>query len=384
MVTSGEVGSGRVVRLWLAATALLAMTACARVGADDRGGAARIARQWPAGDSLFRSDPRWLGGDAALSIPLDEARTLWLLGDSFIAPGERSRLAATMVRNSVAIQHGRDPRTAGMSFYWRDVDAVVPSSFFPEHGEQWYWPGHGVRLREGPLLIFLYAMAATPGRDLGFATAGYAVAVIENPDAPPDQWHPRIFEAPAAGFDAVPATAVVQDGAYVVAVAIRQQGTHAGALVRFPALDLAAGRLDGAEWWAGEARGWLAESALGPDGPSYVLDDAGAECSVHYDKRSGQFIHVASYGFGATTIGVRTAPALTGPWTAPRMVFRPAESDDARIFVYAAKGHPHLVGPEPGTLLLTYATNSWEFSDLLTQRGERQVYWPRFVALHLP
>lgn len=384
MATADQASGGRVVWLWLAGMALVAMTACVRVSVDDRAGAGPTARQWPAGDSLFRSDPMWLGGDAALSIPLDETRTLWLFGDSFVAPGERNRVAATMVRNSVAIQHGRDPRASGMSFYWGDMGAAVPGSFFPEHEERWYWPGHGIRLREGPLLIFLYEMAATPGRDLGFATTGYAVAVIDEPDAPPDQWRPRIFAAPAGGFDAVPATAVVQDGAYIVAVAIRQRGTHAGALARFPALELAAGRLDGVEWWAGDAHGWLAESALGPDGPSFVLDDAGAECSLHYDEHSGQYIHVASYGFGATTIGVRTAPALTGPWTAPRMIYRPPESDDSRAFVYAAKGHPHLVGPEAGALLVTYAANSLEFSDLLTRHGEHHLYWPRFVALRLP
>ena len=392
MIQAGCARQGARLRLWRAGCAFLAIAACAPgvgiappVAAQvDVPDALPAASQWPAGDGMFHRDPRWLGGDGALSIQLGAERTLWLFGDSFIDHGARSRSDALMVRNSIAIQDGPDPRTARMSFYWGNMDGAAPGSFFPEPGEHWYWPGHGVRLEEGPLLVFLYTMAATPGKDLGFASVGYALAVIDDPEAPPALWQPRIYPAPAPGFDAIPATAVLQDGAFVVAVAIRQAGVHAGALVRFPASELAAGRLGGAQWWAGAARGWLSEIEIGSAAPEFVLDDAGAECSLHHDRDSNQFVHVASYGFGATTIGVRRAPALTGPWTAPAMVYRPPESEDARPFVYAAKAHPHLRGAETGALLITYASNSFEFSDLLTTQGERRLYWPRFVSLRLP
>lgn len=147
-----------------------------------------------------------------------------------------------------------------------------------------------------------------PGQGLGFASAGYAIAVIDDPDASPDTWNPSFVEAPPSAFDAVPATAVVQDGAYIVAVAIRQEGAHAGALVRYATAQLAQGNVSHAEWWAGEERGWVPESSLGTDGPAFVLDDAGSECSLHWDDRRDSFIHIASYGFGTSTIGLRTAP----------------------------------------------------------------------------
>jgi len=92
---------------------------------------------------------------------------------------------------------------------------------------------------------------------------------------------------------------------------------------------------------------------------------------------------VASYGFGATEIGLRTALAPTGPWSAPAFVYRPPESDRPRPFVYAAKAHPELVGPEPTDLVVTYATNSFAFADLLTKQGEQILYWPRFVAVRI-
>ena len=35
------------------------------------------------------------------------------------------------------------------------------------------------------------------------------------------------------------------------------------------------------------------------------------------------------------------------------------------------------------SLLVTYATNSFEFDDLFTETGQRELYWPRFVRLTL-
>ena len=339
-------------------------------------------RAFTEAEVLFHRDPRWLGADAALSVPLGNGRTVWLFGDTFIAKSNAHvRSESEMVRNTVAIQTGEDPRTASIAFHWRQDSDGSPASFFPERGERWYWPGHGIRLDEGPLIIFLYAIVATPGQGLGFASAGYAVAVINDPDASADTWNPRVFDIAPSTFDAIPATAVVQDGAYIVAVAIRQEGTHAGALVRYPTVLLSQGDVDGAEWWDGRMQGWVPESSLGAGGPTFVLDDAGSECSVHWDERWGSFVHIASYGFGSSTIGLRTAPALTGPWSSPVVVYRPPESDGPHPFVYAAKAHPELIGPDAADLVITYATNSFEFSDLFTQQGASTLYWPRFVLV---
>lgn len=343
-----------------------------------------VGRAFREAEVLFQQDPRWLGADAALSVPLADDRTLWLFGDTFIATSNAHlRSESKMVRNTVAIQIGKNPRTASITFHWRQDSDGSPASFFPENGERWYWPGHGIRLDEGPLVIFLYAIVERPGQGLGFANAGYAIAVIDDPDASPDTWNPSVFEAPSSAFDAVPATAVVQDGSYIIAVAIRQEGVHAGALVRYTTAQLAQGDVSHAEWWVGEERGWIPESSLGADGPAFVLDDAGSECSLHWDDRSGSFIHIASYGFGASTIGLRTAPALTGPWSSPVVVYRPPESDDPRPFVYAAKAHPELVGPAAADLVITYATNSFEFGDLFTPEGASSLYWPRFVVVQI-
>src|SRR5262249_13272285 len=153
-----------------------------------------------------------------------------------------------MVRNTVALETGLDPKSASIEFAWARAADGAPASFFAERGEVWYWPGHGLRL-ESALIVFLYRVVATPGAGLGFDTAGWALARIADPRAPLSAWRPEIVDAPALPFDALPATAVVRDGEHVAALAIRQRGAHAGALVRFNAAALAAGDVGGAEWW---------------------------------------------------------------------------------------------------------------------------------------
>ena len=62
---------------------------------------------WPEADTLFRSNPRWMGSDDAYSIDLGDGRTLWLFGDTFISRTFlNTRRLSTMIRNSVAIQSG--------------------------------------------------------------------------------------------------------------------------------------------------------------------------------------------------------------------------------------------------------------------------------------
>lgn len=337
-----------------------------------------------AGEALFRQDPRWLGTDGAISNPLDEQRVFWSFDDTFVAATPaNSREQSIMVRNSIAIQTGTDPQTAQIRFHWGRRADGSPASFFPEDGDTWYWTGAGIRLPEGPLVVFLFSIRSTPGVGLGFTGDGHALAVITDPDAPVDTWQPKIFKATPSSFDAIPAAALIRNGEHVVGLALRQQGAHAGALVRYRSADLATGDINNPEWWAGKQRGWVAEDELGSDGPEFVIADAGAECSIHWDQRTRSYVHVATYGFGAADIGLRTAPALTGPWSEPEIIYRPPESDLAGVMVYGAMAHPEVSGPGPDDLLVTYATNSFEFDDLFTEHGRNHIYWPRAISVNL-
>lgn len=307
---------------------LLLLTSCSDSDPIDRG------KQWPEADVLFRSDPRWLGGDGALTIPLGGDRTLWLFGDTFVAKTPNNlRTESEMVRNTVGVQKGSDPTRASIEYAWRVDPDGSPASFFEERGEQWHWPGHGVRLPNGgAVIVFLMVVRATPNEGLGFASAGWRVARLDDVDGPASAMRVSTFDPPPSGRDAVVGCAAVISGEHVVSFAPGDGSTHRGYLARMRIADLAA-NVAAPEWWTGA--GWGRDVDAQP-----VMDDVGAECSVHFDARHSRWVHVASQGFGASSIVVRFATALEGPWSAPVHAFTPPESRGAKPFVYAAKRIP--------------------------------------------
>src|SRR5689334_13503270 len=161
------------------------------------------ARPWPEAGALFHRDPAWAGGDSAYSVELDDQHVLWLFGDTFVDPaadGTRTNNPNYFVRNSVAIQSGPDRETAhdlsraSIAFYWGPLREREPSSFFELQRDEsaaeladaqlngaaeWLWPMAGVRMPDGPLLLFRMHVTKTEG-GLGFALRGWDAVAIDD------------------------------------------------------------------------------------------------------------------------------------------------------------------------------------------------------------
>ncbi len=350
------------------AVALLALTAstCATLP----GGA---ARPWPAADGFFRSDLRWLGADAAYSVPLDGDRLLWLFGDTFIGDGTVRRNDAGFIRNSIGIQTGMDLRNANISFHWGEKNGA-PDSFFPATSDAWLWPVHGL-YRDGTLtLFFMRVVSATGG--LGFALTGAAALRTDDIAGPPESWTFSTLELPdpPLRLHLLFGVAVLEDSGHVYAYCVEEGAEHGTYLLRWTAAEFDSGRLAAAEWWNGAE--WAYATQLS-DGPAPVFRNGATEFSVHRTS-SGRFVQIQSDGFPHSEIAYRTAPRPEGPWSELRSVYRPPESDREGTLVYAAKAHPELDGPD---LLVTYAANHFDPQVLL---NDETLYFPRFVRLRLP
>jgi len=330
------------------------------------------ASSWPEADRLFRTSRYWLGADGAYSVDLGDERTLWLFGDTWIDPsGRGSRAQARMVRNTVAIQTGRDPSVASIEFSWRTGDDGRPADFWRRKDEGWYWPGHGIRL--GDRLIVFRVLQRAVETGLGFEAAGWDAVVIDNPDDPPLSWRTVVVEPPAGPAKLIVSGGVMEKGPHVHALASTEPARGLPVfLVRWPAQALGRGELSSAEWWGGDRQGWTGDPAV----PAAAIFEGGqTELSLHRDAHKDGFLIVQTTGFGAAELAVRQAAALAGPWSRPEVVYRPPEYARENIMIYAGKGHPHLAGAD---LVMTYATNSFEFADHL---ADPDLYYPRFVRL---
>jgi hypothetical protein len=328
------------------------------------------ASAWPAADRIFHVDAHWLGGDAAVSIALDAERVLWLFGDSFVDDGvDPSRARARFVRNSVALQHGRDPQRAEMAFYARRTGDGGAGSFFPEQDGAWFWPGHGV-YDAGELTIFLERMRAdaAPG-GLGFRSAGWSALRVHDARGEPDTWQLEPLPVPDTGALGLVGVAVLLEADGVYAYGVREPGDHAIALLRWSRADFARGDLLDPEFFLGPGGGF------GRGAPATVMDDGATEFSVTR-AADGGYLEVQSHGFGAAPIALRRAPALAGPWSALRDAYRPEEANRSGVLLYAARAHPELEAG--GDLAVTYASNAL---DPAAVTGDLSLYFPRFVRL---
>jgi hypothetical protein len=332
------------------------------------------ASAWREADRLFRGDPHWVGGDVASSVDLGNGRILWLFGDTWVHPtGRGTREGATMISNSVAIQTGTNPAEARMDFYWGSTAAGRPAALFPDRGDERLWFGNGVRVRDRLVLFFSRTIQVKTG--LGFDQVGWTAVMVENPDAEPSAWRVRPLETPANPLGVlVGFAAILRQGDDVYALGSQNPvKSHPIYAARWPADKVRRGELLDPEWWAGDRLGWVPDSATAPRWP--LLENAQSELTVHVDAATGRFLAVHTQGFGSADVTMRAAAALTGPWTAPRVIYRPPEYNRPNVMIYAGKAHPHLTGAD---LVLTYATNTLAGAEVLRDNA---VYYPRFVRL---
>jgi len=277
---------------------------------------------WPEANALFTSDPMWRGGDGAYSVDLGGDRVLWLFGDSSVRTSVTDPTRSKLIRNSVAIQTGLDPTRAFMRFYWRTQDRQ-PASFIPEQGDQWFWPGHGIRIGDKLLLFYGRLFQQSPGQ-WGFQDIDWTALIVDNPDDEPSDWHITEALVPPGEHDVSLAerAILVDDRIYAFGNAVNQfpGGLY---LARFDSARAMAGDLTAMEWWTGT--GWGDRSARRP-----LIDIGASELSVSFAARLGLWVMVQSAGAGATTLAVRTAPNLEGPWTDLRDVLRPQLAPFAR------------------------------------------------------
>jgi len=365
------------LRWWRRATPVLAvlsaLSACA--------GSGLIGRAAPEWDALFQRASGWIGADGNYSIPLDRDTTLWLFSDTFVGRVEDGkRLDARMINNSIALQRG----TNAPEFFYGTATNGQPASFVTPQGSRrgYLWLAHGLRTDRGLFFFMQRVETVNAGTPFGFKLRDGWLAQVAKPDAPPAQW--RITQTQ------VPCTEITEKGALIFGGAVLRQGEcvyvfggdsrpeaeKAGVpkglvLARVPEGQFA----DFAQWrfladgeWQGDFR------RLTP-----VFPNLGSEFSVSWLPGRKEYAAVYSEGIGGKIL-VRLAPAVTGPWSSPKEVFRCPEMDwPSKAFCYAAKAHPELV-TAPDELLITYAANAWDFWDLFK---DARLYWPRFVRVNL-
>jgi hypothetical protein len=327
----------------------------------------RIAAQrWEEGEKIFRSDSHWLGGDGATSVDLGQGRVLWLFGDSFIdLSGSGVRRTSGLVRNSIAIQTGYDPTSAGMQFFWK-MKGTKPAAFFSLAGDHWYWPASGIMISKR-LLIFLMEVKMA-NNVLGFETCGWKAVRIDNPQRKPNQWILTYLKSSQKqGFVIGSGNPVVENGfLQVFATDFRNRAIY---LVRWPERSVAAGALVRPQWWAGEKAGWTGSKDT-EDTPHSIIAKGQMEFSVAYRPQLKSYLQIQTLSIMNPCLAASAAKTLTGPWSSHNCFFTPPEQGVPNTLIYAGKSHPMLCGAD---MVFTYIVNTTKEYRLLK---DMSIYFP--------
>jgi len=330
----------------------------------------------------------YLGADAALSIHLPDQRVLWVFGDTLIGRQENGkRMFHAMPRNTVALQPPGSLSPEDIEWVLNNKQGE-PHDFFSlpqEEHAHWFWPGTGICI-DGELFVFGYSVTAAKGEceALSFCILDSWVMRVRETSGHPLEWQieakrinkpsrrlwyssASLFESPylyLTGIKFVEGADFFKDTSTVLARVHVDELFRNANRCRFEYLNN-----------SGESYTW----SVNLTDPVILYKPGVTESSLFYDAPRKRYL-ATTYGPRKPDFFITTAPTITGPWSAPALIFREEQSKpvDSHLF-YAMRMHPHLRSNED-EMILTYLVNTRSVSDLLTNCN---VYYPHFLKIYL-
>jgi hypothetical protein len=248
----------------------------------------------------------------------------------------------------------------------------------------WFWPaGGGILTRPGTraarLTLFYTRLARRGGDAAGtvwdFNPVGTTVAIVHNPSDEPRAWRVNTFDLgpieQAGRRIAWGVAAARETSSRVFVLGVDGTETLNKKLVLARVESDRIGDRRHWQFWTG--RDWSRRRT----DATPVCDHVADELSIH--KQGRHWVMVYMEPNLGRRIMVRTARALSGPWTGPRIIYEcPEPAIDKHQIVYAARAHPELAGSSSRDLLVSYAVNSTDFALMLADAG---IYRLRFLRV---
>jgi hypothetical protein len=333
----------------------------------------------PQYDALFSNEDGWTGGDGVYSVGINAHTLAWFFGDTWIGQIKNNRhVNATLVNNSVAIQHGRSPTESEIDFYFGSAADGSPDALIrPADGRGWFWIFDGVMTAEG-LYLFLIQIERTAGDEVfGFKVIGAWLGQIDNPKDPPSRWRIRQFKIPWVEFSVsrgmLWGSALLQVNNFLYIYGTTQDRQNAVPQKHMILARVPVSMLANFSRWRFYADGhWVSDFTQA----SRLCENVPHEYSVSYLPALKQFAVVYSQDGLSENILARLSPEPQGPWSGPIQIYQCPEADwDESIFCYAAKAHT-ILSEVPDALVITYIANSVDFDKTV---NDARLYRPRFL-----
>jgi len=350
----------------------------------------------PSGQCLpvFPDKDGWYGGDGSYSISLDQERTLWLFGDTFVAneEGRKDRVDMNVILGTtLAISTCSVNNEFKIKYYLKKKNEKFVSSF----GEnEWLWPQDPFTV-EDVLYIPLITVTATDkkGELFNFKITGHKIARIKNfTAADPYKWSMDYIDLTPAippEIAAFATTSVVHDN-YVYFYPFYNYSKDAVNVLGNILARITVSKLDnpvGAIEYFTKEGTW--QNNLNPSLVKVVLDACVSELSVRYHAADKKWVavYLSTQNKGDRFL-YQTADKPEGPWTEPKVLGLPIpEVDpnstlyDKNSFCYAGKEHIEFARNR--NLVVTYVCNSAEDMQSQTSFIRRNLFLYRPVVRNI-
>jgi len=339
---------------------------------------------YPDCDPRFPCSNGWLGGDAALSIPVSHTRNLWVFSDTWVGmENQNIRKGARMVENTIAISTCDVEQGWHIEYFWRDMYTENPKPFFESHTNRYkYWPREVFAYRDD-LYVALSKVGpklnATSDDIFSFSHIGSSLAKVTNfRTASPDEWiielisWSSIIESDNWSFLAQHENHLYIFFRYLEATTF---------LIRVP-LETLANPEAKMEYLAADMT-W--QHGFDPAQAQAVMKEGkSGGGSRHYHEDLQQWVAVYGPRFLDDKIFMLTARDITGPWSEEITIYITPELTpgnagfDESYFCYAAREHIQFYDENSRKLLLTYDCNSSQLSTLVSNMA---IYRPRVISI---
>lgn len=352
------------------------------------------AKNAPLWNDLFNRKSGWAGADGIYSIPLTEneypdqssnSKTLLLFSDTFIGDVDENgrRSNTSLINNTYAIMEGNQPQEENIEFLWKKNNGAAATLFVPNTptstARNWYWLMDGIAIGDS---IYVFALRLNPGGSFGFELDAVNLLSFSS-DLESGITSYKQIDTPLFFHDEKDGSEIVL-GQAVMSMTYNSGNPYADGYIyvygpkNLPQKkDLVAARVlpenisnfSKYEYWDGQSWG----NNITKSAP--ITSFISQEFSVS-PLDDGSFLAVFQLN---NQVAIRKGESPVGPFNIFQRVWDcPEVLEDADIFVYNAKAHPHL--SNPGELLISYNVNTFDFWDHFSNAG---IYRPRFVTLSL-
>lgn len=335
---------------------------------------------------VFPHKDGWLGGDADVSVPINDTQSVYIFGDTYVGQKGDTRQAKElkMVSSTVAIATCLPDGSRKISYYWRKMYSNLPEPVFRSFTNRYNLWVTNAFLHNNCLFVLMEKTGAkagvSPDDFFPFSVVGLTMAKVVNPSATsPDKWDVDFIPVSLSAFpmDNLHITLVTHDS-YLYFFAENDSKVKL-LRVNLAFIDSLQNHFE----YYSLAHTW--KQGVRPDDMAIVLA-AQIGSTINYHEELKKWVMVCGPGFMNNKIGIRTATSLTGPWSDQAIVYECPEvtpgtsSYNKSHFCYFGRECFQNYDKKNRIMTITYDINSSDFFEI---NSNPQIYTPKVITIPL-